>query len=599
MDPAVAFVLGVLVVAGVLFITEALRADLVALLVLIALGVSGILTPQEALSGFSRSAVITILAIFILTAGLQKTGVTHALGAWLVRLGGNSEGQMLVVLMLSGALLSLFMNNIAAGSVLLPVAVGIARERKISPSKLMMPLAFGVILGGMATLLTTVNILASSALRDNNLPPFGLLDFAPIGIPAVLVGIAYMFFIGRRLLPHRAPADWERLLQLSRGQLADIYGLRERWMHARVPPQSPLAGHTLAEAGFGRELGVNVLAILYDGKSRLAPPPTERLHIGDNLFLQASEEQVELLKKRGLALQSDPRLFEELSSEDIGLFEVLLSPRSNALGKTVRELHFREKFGLNVVAIWREGRPRRVGIGDLPLQLGDALLVLGPRSRAQLLKSEADFIVLTDTAEEGVRSSKAPFAVVIMLGALALSAFGILQIAEAMLAGALAMVLVGALTMDEAYQAIEWKAIFLIAGMLPLGLAMTKTGTAALVGNLIVSLLGNYSPLVVLTGLMLIGLALTQVMSGQAAIVILAPVAISASLTLRSYPITFVMGVALVCSMAFLSPLGHPLNVLVMGPGGYKFSDYFRVGALLSALVLVVILILLPILRGI
>jgi di/tricarboxylate transporter len=594
-----AFVLAVLTIAAILFISDKLRADLVALLVLITLGVAGILTPQEALSGFSRSAVITILAIFILTAGLEKTGVTHTLGVWLVRLGGDTEGRMLVVLMLAGAFLSLFMNNIAAGSVLLPVAVGLARERGISPSKLMMPLAFGTILGGMATLLTTVNILTNAILTDNHLATFGLFDFVPTGVPIVVVGIAYMFFIGRKLLPRRAPADWTRMMQASRRQLADIYGLQERAMHARVLASSPLVGRTLAEAGLARELGVNVIAIVHNGTSRVAPPPSEPLHAGDDLFLQARAEQVELLHQRGVYVEPDAHLFQDFSAEGISLFEVVPAPRSNALGKTLRELHFREKFDLSVVAIWRGGKPRRVGIGDLPLQPGDTLLMLGPRRRAEIVQNDPDFIVLMSSPEENLRRSKAPFAVAIMIGALLLSALGVLQVAEAMLAGAIALVLVGALTMDEAYQAIEWRAIFLIAGMLPAGLAMTKTGAAAFVGSLLVSALGGFTPLVLLAGLIFITVALTQVMSGQAAIVILAPIAITAALQLRSNPRTFALGVALASSMAFLTPLGHPVNVLVMGPGGYKFSDYFRVGAILTLVLVVVILALLPIVWGI
>lgn len=593
------FVLIVLLVAAILFVSDKLRADLVALLVLITLAVGGVLTPQEALSGFSRSAVITILAIFILTAGLQKTGVTHTLGAWLVRLGGATEGRMLIVLMLAGAFLSLFMNNIAAGSVLLPVAVGIARERGISPSKLMMPLAFGTILGGMATLLTTVNILTNAVLNDNHLATFGLLDFAPTGIPVVLVGIAYMFFVGRNLLPRRAPADWTRLMQASRSQLADIYGLQERAMHARVQANSPLIGRTLAEAGLGRELGVNVLATVHDGTSRVAPPPSETLREGDELFLEARVEHVELLHQRGVYVEADANLFQDLKTGGFSLFEIVPAPRSSALGKTLRDLHFREKFGLTVVAIWREGKPRRVGIGDMPLQPGDTLLMLGSRRRAEILQTDPDYIVLMTTPDEHLRRSRAPFAVAIMIGALVLSAAGILQVAEAMLAGAIAMVLAGALTMDEAYQAIEWKAIFLIAGMLPAGLAMTKTGAAALIGGLLVNGLGGFTPLVLLAGLMIITVALTQVMSGQAAIVILAPIAITAALQIHGNPRTFALGVALASSMAFLTPLGHPVNILVMGSGGYRFSDYTRVGAILTAILTLLILALLPIVWGI
>lgn len=596
MNGSIAFVLIVLAGAAALLISEVLRADLVALLVLVALGVSGVLTPQETLSGFSRSAVITIIAIFILTAGLDKAGVTRTLAELLVRLGGNTEARMLVVLMAAGAALSLFMNNIAAGSVLLPVASGIARERGISPSKLMMPLAFGTLLGGMATLLTTVNILASAILKDNDYQPFGLFDFAPIGIPVMLVGILYMVLVGRRWLPRRGPADWERLMQSSRKQLADIYGLRERWMQAHVPDQSPLAGRTLAEAGLGMELGVNVIAITSDGKARWAPPPSELLQPGANLFLQARTEQVALLQQRGLQVDSDTADAATLRSREMGLYEVILAPRSRAADKTLKAIHFREKYGLNVIAIWQQGRPRRVGLGDMPLQPGDALLVLGPARNAQVLQSEPDFIVLTDIPGEEPRRSKAPYAVGIMLLALVLGGLGILQIAEAMLAGALLMVLVGALTMDEAYQAIEWRAVFLIAGMLPLGLAMSKTGAAALLGNLLVGMFGGGLPIVVAAALIVAGVLFTQIMSGQAAVVILAPIAIAAAVQVGADPRPVTLAVALACSMAFLTPVAHPVNVLVMGPGGYKVKDYARVGALLTVVSVATVIFLLALL---
>lgn len=593
------FVLIVLGIAALLFITERLRTDLVALLVLLALGVSGILTTREALAGFSSSAVITILGVFILSAALEKTGVTRTLGTALVRLGGVTEGGMMLALMLGGAFLSLFMNNIAAGAVLLPAAVGIARERKISPSRLMMPLSFGTLLGGMSTLLTTTNILANATLRANDLPGFNLLTFAPIGICAVLVGTAYMFFVGRRLLPHRAPADWTRLMQAGRVPLADIYGLRERWFQARVLPGSPLLTKTLGELELGAALGINILALEHNGQMRLAPPPTTRLQSGDNLVLQARQEQLDALHARGLEVASTTPDLGALGDEVMGLFEVVLSPRSSALGKTLREIHFRDKFGLNVIAIWREGRPRRVGVGEMKLQQGDTLLVLGPRRRAQLLQAEADFIVLMSIEEEGLRRSKAKFAAGIMAVSLAAGATGFVSVAEAMLAGALGVVLAGALTMDEAYQAIEWRVIFLIAGMLPAGVAMTKTGAASFIANGLVSLVGAYGPLAVLLVLMLVTIALTQVMTGQATIAILAPIAFSTAQVLGTNTFTFVLGAALASSMAFLTPLGHPVNMLVMGPGGYKFNDYARVGGLLTLLLVIVCILLLPVLYGV
>ncbi len=598
MTPAGMVLLVLLALAVLFFITEWLRADLVALLLLTALGITGILTPQETLSGFSRSAVITIIAIYILTAGLAKTGATRVLGAKLMRLAGRGELSLIVVLMTTGAALSFVMNNIAAAAVLLPVAIGISRERRISPSKLLMPLAFGTLLGGMATLLTTSNILVSAALRDASYPAFGLLDFAPIGVPLVVIGILYMAVIGRRLLPRRAPTDWERLMSISRVQLSDVYGLHERWMQARISAKSPLAERTLAEAGLGHKLGVNVIAIAHDGKTRLSPPPGECLHADDMVYLQAREEQIGDLRSRGLEVQSELPLLNRLASDTISLFEVVLAPRSHAAGKTLRAIHFREKFDLNVVAIWRKGRPRRVGLADIPLQLGDALLVLGRRDRARVLQSEGDFIVLTDTGDESLRTKKMPYAVAIIVVTIGIAALGWLAIAEAMLAGALAMVLIGALTMDEAYQAIEWKSIFLIAAMLPVGLAMTKTGVADAIGQMLVRLVDGAGPLAIVAGLLVITMLLTQVMSGPAAVVILAPIAIHTAQALKLDPRMFALAVAYGGSLAFMTPLGHPVNILVMGPGGYKFSDFLRVGVWLTLLLILAIILLMALGRG-
>jgi di/tricarboxylate transporter len=579
-------------VAIVFFITEWLRADLVALLLLVALGVTGILTPQETLSGFSRSAVITIMAIYILTAGLARTGATRILGARLMRLGGQGELRLSLVLMIAGAALSLVMNNIAAAAVLLPATIGISRERKISPSKLLMPLAFGTLLGGMATLLTTSNILVSAALRDANYPAFGLLDFAPIGGPVAIVGILYMAVIGRRWLPRRAPADWTRLMTASHTQLPEVYGLHERWVQACIPARSPLVDRTLADVGLGEKLGVNLIAILRQGKSRVTPSPNEPLRANDVLYLQAREEQIGDLRSRGLEIQPESTGFNQLTTDKLALFEVVLSPRSRASGKTLRAIHFREKFDLSVVAIWRKGRPRRVGIADMSLQLGDALLVLGRRERANVLQSEGDFLVLTDTVDESLRVNKLRAATAIMLVTIVVAALGWIAVPEAMLAGALAMVLIGALTMDEAYQAIEWKSIFLIAAMLPVGLALTKTGVAAVIGQGLVNLVGGAGSLAVVAGLLIITTLLTQVMSGPAAVVILAPIAIQAAQSLNADPRLFALAVAYGSSLAFMTPLGHPVNILVMGPGGYKFSDFWRVGFWLTVILIITILAL-------
>lgn len=589
--------LALLGIAIALFISGRLRADLVALLVLVTLAVTGIITPQEAFSGFSRSAVITILAIFILTGGLYRTGATRTLSRSLLRLAGGRTGRRLVVIiMLAGATLSLLMNTIAAAAVLLPAVMGISRQTRIPPSKLLIPLAYATLLGGMATLLTTVNILVSTGLRDQGLAPFGLFDFAPVGVPIALAGIVYMALLGLNLLPERSTTEHLARLRRMRTDLAELYGLRENLFEVRVRPDSPLGGRRLAESGLSERLKLNVVAVIRDGNRQLAPSPNMVLQPDDTLLVEGPSGVVGELTRHGLILAKEPGAEgEELTSDEVVLTEVALSPHADVIGKTLKDIRFREKFGLSVLAIWREGQPLRVGLSDIPLHFGDALLVQGRRERLDVLRTDPDFLVLEEGDAEGIRPGKALVSVVIMGLALSLAALNVLPLAEATLAGAVLMVLSGCLTMDEVYQSIEWSAIFLIAGILPLGIAMTKTGAAAQLSAWLIGPLAPLGPLAVLAGLFALTAGLTQVMSGVATVVVMTPIALSAAADLHANPHAFAMAVALAGSTAFLAPMGHPVNVLVMGPGGYSFRDYVRVGLPLTVLTFIVMLIVLPI----
>lgn len=588
--------LALLGAAITLFISGRLRADLVALLILVTLAVTGIITPQEAFSGFSRSAVITILAIFILTGGLYRTGATRMLGRSLLRLAGGRTGRRLVVIiMLAGATLSLLMNNVAAAAVLLPAVMGISRQTRTPPSKLLIPLAYATLLGGMATLLTTVNILVSTGLRDQGLAPFGLFDFAPVGVPIALAGILYMAALGLNLLPERSTREHLARLRRMRTDLAELYGLRENLFEVRVRPDSPLSGRRLAESGLGERLKLNVVAVIRDGSRQLAPSPNMVLQPDDTLLVAGPSGVVGELTRHGLILAKEPGSEEELTSDEVVLTEVALSPHAEVIGKTLKEIRFREKFDLSVLAIWREGQPLRVGLSDIPLHFGDALLVQGRRERLEVLRTDPDFLVLEEGDMEGIRPGKALRSAVIMGLALALAALNVLPLAEATLAGAVLMVLTGCLTMDEVYQSIEWSAIFLIAGMLPLGIAMTKTGAAAQLSAWLLAPLAPLGPLAVVAGLFVLTAGLTQVMSGVATVVVMTPIALSAAAGLHANPHAFAMAVALAGSTAFLTPMGHPVNVLVMGPGGYSVRDYVKVGLPLTALTFIVLLIVLPV----
>ncbi len=584
----------ILVAAVILLLFNVTRPDLIALLVLISLGLTAVITPGDAFSGFSRSAVITVGALFIMTNALYRTGVTRWMGNRLLQLGGRKPIRLTFTVMMAGAVLSYFMNTIAAGAVLLPAIIGIARSTDIRPSKLLIPLSYGTLLGGMATLLTTSSILVNATLRDVGYQPFQLLDFLPVGGSMAIAGILFMTFIGRRWLPNRSPLDrygWDERYKLA---LSDLYSLQERLYEAQIEPTCTLAGQTIAASRIGETLGLSILAIERGRQTILAPQSGEMLRAGDVLVIVGRSERVEQLIELGVTIEAEPDREDDFSSEYVGMVEMIIAPRSRAVEQTLKQINFRQKFGLTVVALWRNGRSYRTDVGELPLQFGDAMLMHGPRDKIRLLQTEPDFIVLQPDTSEAQRPNKAPVATLIMLGTLVVAAFGWLPIAEATFTGAVLMVVTKCLTMDEAYQAIEWRAVFLIAGMLPLGLALSKTGAAAWVGQVLIQAFGGWGPLVLLAVFYLAAMLLTQFVSGQAAAVMVAPIALSAAAQINSNPYAFAMAAALACSTAFLTPIAHPVNLLVTGPGGYTSRDFFKVGLPVTLVVFVVLLIVLP-----
>ncbi len=586
----------ILGVAFALLLSERLRADLVALLVVVTLGITGILTPQETFSGFSRSAVITILGIFILAEGLRRAGLGERAGRLILRLAGRSESRLVVLVMVAGAALSLVMNNIAATAVLLPGVSAAARRAGVSPARLLMPLAFGTLLGGMATLLTTANIVVSSLLRDAGYEGFGIFAFAPVGLILVLVGVLYMALVGRRRLPARSIA--ERVRAGEEGDLLDLYGLERRLFRARVPTGSRLIERPLAESGLREVYRVQVVAVERDGKLTPSPDPGTVLQAGDIVHFQGDLDEFRRLDvKPYLEILPDRDWRErDLESPEIVVAETVLSPRSSLVGKTMREAHFRTKFGMNVLGIWRAGESLLADLADVRLAFGDALLMQGPRGRLEVLADEPDVIVLPENdSGEGmaVVPSKAGIAVSIMAVSLLAAAFFPRSIGEVILGGALVMVLAGVMSMDQAYQAVEWSTLFLVAGMMTMGIALTKTGAAAGVATGFVHLLGG-SPLALLAAFFVLTVLLVQVMSGAALAAVMAPIAITAAQQTGMDPRSLAMGVALATSMAFLSPLGHPVNLLVMGSGGYRFRDYWRVGWPMTLLLFAVVMLVLP-----
>jgi di/tricarboxylate transporter len=775
LTPEIATVLAILVMATVLFVTERIRMDVVALLVLVSLALTGLVTPEEALSGFSNMAVVTVWAVLILSGGLARTGLANRIGQQVLRIAGSSEARLIAVIMLTAGVLSGIMNNIGVAALLLPVVVDIAHRTRRPPSKLLMPLAFGALLGGLTTLIgTPPNILVSEVQRRYGLDPFQMFDYTPTGVFVLLAGVAFVTLLGRRLLPSRNIRDFSSGIQ---AEARDFFGLRGRLFVVRVPTDSALVGKSLVESRLGAALGLNVLGIIREGKTQLAPEPGTLLHPDDRLLVEGRQsaltellgrqhltiegerlaverllsEEIEVaevrlepgsellgrtleqtgfrtrfgaivlairrgdeilrtnLEKRAMqpsdvllvhgtrahldALREEPHLvvsspeeadsygledrlmqvrvpessplagktltesrlgdafglgvmgivrgetthlmpepderltpgdlllvkgeredlltmngleslkiegeappdLSELESEFVGLTEVVLSPRTTLAGKTLREIHFREKFGLNVLAIWRGGRPYRSSLRDMALRFGDAMLLYGPRENLKVLGTEPDFLVLTEEAQEAPRLNKAPAALLVMAAVLVPVIFGRLPIAITAVMGVVLMILTGVLTMEEAYRSIEWKAIFLIAGMLPLGIAMEHSGAASLLAEGVVSLVGAYGSLAVMASLFVLAALASQVMPNPAVAVLLAPIAYNTANGLGVSPYPMMMAVAVSASAAFLSPVGHPANVLIMGPGGYRFSDFLKVGIPLTLVVLVVSLVLVPV----
>lgn len=767
--------LTILAIATLLFISEHMSIDLVALLVLATLAITSLVTPEEALSGFSSPAVVTVWAVFILSAGLTRTGVAGWLGRLVIRFSGRGETRLMLVIMLTSAFLSAFMNNIGVTAMLLPVVLDITRRTGRLPSKLLIPLAFSSLLGGMVTLIgTPPNILAANALTEYGFPPFRIFDFAPLGISITAAGLLYMLLFSRSLLPARDPASelrhglhemgeafaieerlffisippgsplseltlaqsrigsalslnvigirrhgvmqlapgpdaqlregdtllvsgrldkliaWQAgpqivvkdqkpsldsmiskdvklieimitensslegktlqqisfrqkyaatvldvkhysqtphdrlevrslnagdrlLLQIREDQLAEIhnsrnftvndsidlgdYQLGQRLMLVEIPASSSLSGSTMAEIHLGDAYGLGVLGIRRQGKMQLMPPPDEIIMVGDQLLVKGKKKDIQVLQAlQQLVVEDKPAInINDMETEHTALVEVMLAPLSHLEGKTLRSINFRDKYHLNVLAIWRQGRPWRFNLRDMQLRFGDAILIFGQRDRLRLLAEDPEFLVLTERVQAPPKLNKAPIASILMLAVVGSVGFGFLPIPIAAVTGAALMVLTGCLNMNEAYRAIEWRVVFLIAGMLPLGIALQTSGSAQYLAQMVQTLSSAYGTTGLLAVLFLVTALAAQVIPNPVVTVLMAPVALTAATQQGFSPYPFMMVTAIAASASFLSPLGHPSCVLIMGPGGYKFSDYIKVGLPLMLITLLATLLLLPI----
>ncbi len=778
MTVEILIVLVILGVSLVLFVSEVIRMDLVALLVLCTLAITGLVDAEGAFAGFSNSAVITVWAMFILSEGLTRTGIADIIGRQVMRVAGRREIAMIFVIMVTGAVLSAFMNNIGVAALMLPVVVDVARRTRIPASRLLMPLAYSTLLGGLMTLIgTPPNLLISESLVLGGYEPFELFDFTPMGSAIMIIGVLFVALMGRLLLPKKRG---ERDKHISQRSLRTRYKLHERTFLLRVPRDSILVGKTLADSRIGTSTGLIILSLIRDGRSDTLPSRQTVLRGGDGILVQGRVDQfrelhrlsdlviereapvlksmvaakvayaevtvtegsplvgelvrhagfrsrfnvavVGLLRKSGYRMtnlsyvplragdrvlvqgereaiealerfsdftdvellsyeqlteqyHTDERMFvvrvpkssdlagttlgksrladvfdfrvlatfregklhvmprgedgleggdllliegqpadldvlrglQDLEidtsvpanlgafdSERLTLMDATLDPRSSLAGRTVGELNFRERYGIELAGIWREGETVGADLADERLQIGDALLLLGPRDRLQLLDSDSDFLVLTPLGRKPPDTRRAPVAAAIMLGVVVSVLLGYAPISIAAVVGGSIMVLTGCLSMEQAYRAIDWRAIFLIAGMLPLGTAMQSSGAATYIADQVMTLLGDAGPWPVIMGLYIVTAMATMIIPTAALVVLMSPIVLSAMSDMGYAPETAMMAIAMAASASFTSPISHPANILVMGPGGYRFVDYLKVGVPLTIVVFIAVMILLP-----
>lgn len=588
MTPEIALTLLIILGALILFATEKLRVDVVALLVLISVGVLGLIPAKELFSGFSNSAVITVWAVYMVSGGLFKTGVANAMGTAILKIAGNTESRLIATIMLTVGVLSAFMNNVGATAMLLPAVVGISRVTKVAVSKLLIPLAFASLLGGAMTLIgTPANILATGILAERGLPTFGFFEFAPMGIVVLVTGVLYMVLIGRRLLPVREGA-------LGR---EEVYNIRDYVTEVRVSPESSLIGKTLLESRLGQDFDLTVLALQRENGKQPRLRRDIVIQIGDLLIVESSASDLMAARQSlGLTVEAEQKFdLGSLERGDVQLIEATLAPRSHIVGRSLRDVRFRDRYGFTALAISRQGEVITERLRDVPLKFGDSLLLQGPPRRVKQLQEGENFLVLEPIETEQFRRKKAPIAVAALVLAIGLAIFAGMAISLAMVIAAVIMILAGALRIEEAYESVDWRTVFLVAGMLPLGLAMELTGTARLLADVILEVFEPYGARAALAGIYLLAALITQPMSNAAAIVLIVPIALDTADGLDANYKTFTMAVVIGAATSFLSPVGHKANVLVFGPGGYKFTDYARVGAILTVLLLIVSMIFLPI----
>ncbi len=587
MTMQIAIVITLLVVALVLFSIERIPLEVVAILLVMALVLTNTLTAGEAFAGFGNDIVITIAGLFILTGGLARTGVVDVVGRRLHRTAGDSEFRIVMLIMFAAAFSAAVMKNTTTTAMFLPVVLGLAARRNISPSKLLMPLAFGAILGGTCTLIgTSTNLAVSGALPRYGIEPFTMFELTRVGVVIVVVGMVYMLLLGLRLLPRRESAE----------SLTEQYHIRQYMTEVIVLNDSPLIGKTMAEARISDDLDLTVLGILRgEEQLRIVPTSAEPIKADDLLLVQGRVEDILKVKGEvGIEIKPDFKLSDSvLESKDTELFEAMVPRGSDFIGRSLKRLDFRERHGVIALAINRHGVNLLSKISRVRLRFGDVLLLQGNRERVETLAADGQILLLEEISERHPRPEKQRWALLAFGVFLFFSLTHLVPLPIAVLLGVMVLLASRSLRMSEVYEIIDWRLLILIACMISFGVAMEKTGADQYLADFIVRGTGQYGPMAVLAGFFIMTVALTQPMSNQAAALVMLPISIKTALALGLNPRTFAITVTYAASCSFLTPL-EPACVLVYTPGRYRFFDFLKVGSILTIAVFAIVIWLVP-----
>ncbi|HBE20640.1 MAG TPA: SLC13 family permease [Cyanobacteria bacterium UBA11149] len=579
--------IAVVILSLVFFIAEWLPVDITAFGVMIVLILLKLVTPEQGISGFSNSATITVMAMFILSAGIARTGAIQIVSDFLNKWGGNNLRRQILVLGAIVGPITAFINNTAVVAVFLPIVEDWCRKQRISPSKILMPLSFVTVLGGMITLIgTSTNVLASGLSEQLGYGAFGLFQFTALGLITFTIGLIYLAIAAPKLLPNRKAPNSD--------VLSEDYALTDYVSEIIITPGSNLIGQSLRSSQLQRKFDIDVLELIRNDAQFPQPLADKVLQAGDILIVRGGRPCLLSLKaQRGIEILPDVKFGKEspeenLTSGEEGIAEILILSNSNLNGSTLKELRFRQRYNATVLAIRRGEELVRERLGQVPLRFGDLLLVQGPKESFVGLQTSRDLLVFEQRDVETLRRDKAWIAIAIGLAVVIVAAFDWQPILVTSLVGVFLMIVTGCLKPGELYESVRWDIIFLLAGLIPLGIAMDKSGTTQWLADNLVALGGDLSGYWILEFFFIITALLTEILSNNASVVLILPVAVKVATTLHLNPYAFMFAVTFAASNSFMTPIGYQTNTMVYGPGGYKFLDFFRFGGMLNLIMAII-----------